>query len=107
MSLNLIAHSEQIRLRPSVIACEGSAGVEGSLKRLSLPAFSKTKSVKVPPVSTPIRIRLLFFVLSALYFVVIRRYGHNSNLACFVCLVDRIFPATINDPRITRNNAKQ
>src|SRR5215208_1395011 len=35
------------------MALEGSAGVDGILKRLVLPFSSKTKSVKVPPVSTP------------------------------------------------------
>jgi len=40
---------------PPVIATEGSAGVEGSLKIWRRPCRSKTKSVNVPPVSTPMR----------------------------------------------------
>src|SRR5688572_30354235 len=44
-----------MRCRPLVIAIDGSLGVEGSLKTSRRPFRSKTKSVKVPPVSTPIR----------------------------------------------------
>src|SRR5687768_5601030 len=44
-----------MRRKPSVIAVEGSAGVEGSLKISRRPFSSKTKSVNVPPVSTPMR----------------------------------------------------
>ena len=45
----------EISVSPAWIAAEGSCGVEGSLNISSLPFNSKTKSVKVPPVSTPTR----------------------------------------------------
>src|SRR5215213_5361235 len=51
--------SSQMRASPCRMASEGSEGVEGSLKRLRCPSRSKTKSVKVPPVSTPMRIVVL------------------------------------------------
>ena len=38
---------------PRVIAREGSSGVEASLKMRNSPPASNTKSVNVPPVSTP------------------------------------------------------
>ncbi len=41
--------------KPSVMASEGSAGVEASLKIFVSPPERKTKSVNVPPVSTPTR----------------------------------------------------
>src|ERR1051325_12006246 len=41
------------------MANEESEGVEGSLKRVKRPSRSKTKSVNVPPVSTPMRMRCL------------------------------------------------
>src|SRR5215207_497426 len=41
------------------MASEGSEGVEGSLKRLRRPSRSNTKSVNVPPVSTPTRMTCL------------------------------------------------
>src|ERR1043165_3275743 len=44
-----------MRVSPCWIASDGSDGVEGSLKRLRRPSCSKTKSVNVPPVSTPTR----------------------------------------------------
>lgn len=47
--------SAQMRSSPCRIANEGSEGVEGSLKSVTRPSRSKTKSVKVPPVSTPMR----------------------------------------------------
>src|SRR6201988_4386524 len=47
--------SAPMRVSPCWIASDGSEGVEGSLKRLRRPSCSKTKSVKVPPVSTPTR----------------------------------------------------
>src|SRR6185295_13546061 len=48
-----------MRVSPCWIASDGSAGVEGSLKRLRRPSCSKTKSVNVPPVSTPTRMSRL------------------------------------------------
>src|SRR5215813_6805411 len=51
------------RCSPAVIAREGSSGVEGSLNICKPPPASKTKSVKVPPVSTPIlMVGLLIFL---------------------------------------------
>ena len=44
-----------ICLSPSVIARDGSSGVDASLKMRSTPPAAKTKSVNVPPVSTPTR----------------------------------------------------
>src|ERR1041384_5459205 len=41
------------------MANEESEGVEGSLKRVKRPSRSKTKSVNVPPVSTPMRMSCL------------------------------------------------
>src|ERR1043165_3433159 len=41
------------------MANEGSEGVEGILKSVKRPSCSKTKSVNVPPVSTPMRMRCL------------------------------------------------
>jgi hypothetical protein len=38
---------------PTSTACAGSCGVDSSLWTLMLPSTSPTKSVKVPPVSTP------------------------------------------------------
>src|SRR6185295_7030836 len=46
--------SEIVR-RPAAMASDGSSGVEGNLKTSSCRFTSKTKSVKVPPVSTPTR----------------------------------------------------
>src|ERR1044072_5174785 len=46
--------SETVR-KPAAMASDGSSGVEASLKTWSRRATSKTKSVKVPPVSTPTR----------------------------------------------------
>src|SRR5689334_14455256 len=48
-----------MRSSPSRMASDGSDGVEGSLKRLKRPSRSKTKSVNVPPVSTPMRMSCL------------------------------------------------
>src|ERR1041385_1032495 len=41
------------------MANEGSEGVEGILKSVKRPSCSKTKSVNVPPVSTPMRMSCL------------------------------------------------
>src|SRR6266542_2603309 len=46
--------SEIVR-RPEAMASAGSAGVDASLNISSLPFVSNTKSVNVPPVSTPTR----------------------------------------------------
>src|ERR1044072_1316388 len=63
-----------MRASPCWIASDGSEGVEGSLKRLRRPSCSKTKSVNVPPVSTPTRVDLelcaLFLVLCSLFLMV-------------------------------------
>src|SRR6266516_5837158 len=45
----------EIVCRPAAIASEGSDGVDASLNIPSWPFVSKTKSVNVPPVSTPTR----------------------------------------------------
>src|SRR5258705_6662001 len=47
---------------PRCMAREGSDGVDGNLKSWRAPSFSKTKSVKVPPVSTPTRTRTKDFL---------------------------------------------
>src|SRR5205085_4857424 len=47
--------SAATRRKPSVIAREGSSGVEGTLKIFARPSARYTKSVNVPPVSTPTR----------------------------------------------------
>jgi hypothetical protein len=46
-----------MRRSPSMIATDGSAGVEASLKICKPRFVLQTKSVNVPPVSTPTRTR--------------------------------------------------
>lgn len=64
--------SAATRARPSLIASDGSAGVEGTLKRSSCPLFVKMKSVNVPPVSMPTRMQFRCLFLSASVLVDLR-----------------------------------
>ena len=86
-----------ISARPSNTASVGSSGVERTLKTLRSPVPSpSTKSVKVPPTSTPMRNRVSGSLVFSLFFIGLHRPSTPDFSAC-----------NCNDARISQASGLQ